>query len=110
MTLLKFKQEQVRTLLEHARGSTEFFSVYGKAPHPSLVLVGDRGVYLMSAGLPPLMADAVLVLMGKSAAVMLLMPKILILTMIPIGSMPRVRRLVTTMVPKRYRLNISMRR
>ena len=54
MGLLKFDGDGVRELYEHARGCTDFKGAYGQKPIPSLFLVHDDGVYLMSAGKPHL--------------------------------------------------------
>lgn len=58
MAILTFDANAVRKLLEHARNAPEHLPTFGqKNPEAGLWLVGDQGVYLMSNGTPPLMAD-----------------------------------------------------
>ena len=54
MGLLKFDYDEVRELYDHALSCEEFKGAYGQKPVPSLFLVHDQGVYLMSAGIPHL--------------------------------------------------------
>jgi len=57
--LLRFKKSEVQVLLDHAKSATSHRDPYSNdrnAP-PALLLVGDDGVYLMSNGLPTLLAD-----------------------------------------------------
>jgi hypothetical protein len=51
---LIFDGEAVREQVEHAKRCTHFRRAYGQEPEPSLFLVHDSGVYLMSAGIPHL--------------------------------------------------------
>lgn len=54
MSKLTFKTAEVRPLLDHAKAASEHRPTYGQDPIPSLLLVGDQGVYLMSSGIPML--------------------------------------------------------
>lgn len=58
MAILTFEAEEVRKILEHSRTAPNHRAAFGqKNPEPGLLLVGDEGVYLMSNGIPRLMAD-----------------------------------------------------
>ena len=54
MSKLTFKTAEVRPLFDHAKAASEHRPTYGQDPIPSLHLVGDQGVYLMSSGIPML--------------------------------------------------------
>ena len=57
--LLRFKKSEVQVLLDHAKSATSHREPYSSdrnAP-PASLLVGDDGIYLMSNGLPTLLAD-----------------------------------------------------
>ena len=54
MSRLIFDVDEVREQVEHAQGCSHFRKAYGQEPEPSLFLVHDQGVYLMSAGIPHL--------------------------------------------------------
>jgi len=55
--ILKFDKSMVWRLVDHSNKSPESMRWYGEAIGRNLILVGDSGIYLMSNGLPPLMAD-----------------------------------------------------
>ena len=54
-----FERAGVERLLQHARSATRHQRPYGskRRAKPSLMLVGDEGVYLMSNGIPNLSRD-----------------------------------------------------
>lgn len=53
MSILTFKTSDLRPIVEHALSSEMPPEFYGqKVTGPSLALVGDQGVYLMSIGTP----------------------------------------------------------
>lgn len=53
MALFAFKIEDVRRCVEHSKAAPEQMKYWGEEiKEPSLLLVGDRGVYLMSNGTP----------------------------------------------------------
>lgn len=56
---LTFDLDQVRPLVEHARASKKWGKTYGDdgPARPALWLVKDEGIYLMSNGIPPKLAD-----------------------------------------------------
>ena len=55
---LGFEKSEVGRLLVHAENATEHLPHYGEpAKGPALWLVGDKGIYLMSNGIPALMAN-----------------------------------------------------
>tara|TARA_B100000614_G_scaffold262909_1_gene300678 strand:+ start:173395 stop:173772 length:378 start_codon:yes stop_codon:yes gene_type:complete len=57
MSKLTFKTAEVRPLFDHAKAASKHRPTYGQEPIPSLHLVGDQGVYLMSSGIPPIAED-----------------------------------------------------
>lgn len=57
MAHIKFKQDEVKKLVEFTESSKQFKGAYGAEDEPALLLVGDQGVYLMSNAVPNLMAD-----------------------------------------------------
>jgi hypothetical protein len=59
MATLRFPAAAVLTLVQHTLAARSHErSYFDEAPaHPQLVLVKDDGIYVMSNGLPPLMAD-----------------------------------------------------
>jgi hypothetical protein len=63
MAQLEFDLAGVRKLCEHAMAATEWSRAYedmeegGSEARPGLILVGDRGVYLMSNGNPGLLKE-----------------------------------------------------
>jgi len=54
MATLIFNAAEVRELVEHCKAAPQHDTYYGEKVGPSLLLVGDRGVYLMSNGKPKL--------------------------------------------------------
>lgn len=52
MTLFVFKAAEVRRLVDHCKAAPEHSEYYGIKVGPSIYLVGDHGVYLMSNGMP----------------------------------------------------------
>ena len=53
MALFAFKKEEVERLINHSKAAPEQMKYWGEEiTEPSLLLVGDRGVYLMSNGTP----------------------------------------------------------
>ena len=46
---LKFKTSDVKKIVEHTKASTEHITIFTEKIGPSLILVGDHGVYLMSS-------------------------------------------------------------
>lgn len=57
MGILTFKAAEVKRLIDHTRAAPEHSEFYGETVGPALMLVGDRGVYLMSNGIPHLQAE-----------------------------------------------------
>lgn len=60
MSKLVFKRAGVLPLVAHAKASADHSPTYGRKPEAGLFLVHDQGIYLMSSGLPRLMADGTL--------------------------------------------------
>jgi hypothetical protein len=57
--ILRFDSSTVRRLVDHARSASAHMAGHdGPAAEPALLLVGDKGIYLMSNGLPRLLDDA----------------------------------------------------
>lgn len=54
MGILVFKADQVKKLVDHALAAPGHRDFYDMQPGMALYLVGDRGVYLMSSGMPML--------------------------------------------------------
>lgn len=52
MATFKFKADEVKRLVDHCKAAPTHDKYWGEVVGPSLLLVGDRGVYLMSNGLP----------------------------------------------------------
>lgn len=53
MALFAFKKEEVERLINHSKAAPEQMKYWGEEiTEPSLLFVGDRGVYLMSNGTP----------------------------------------------------------
>ena len=55
--ILKFEKSTVWRLVDHSTNSPESMPWYGETIGRKLYLIGDSGIYLMSNGLPPIMAD-----------------------------------------------------
>jgi|GEM_PF-822491 len=62
---LKFDKTTVWRLVDHARNMKKHWRYLDEEPAPSLMLVGDSGIYLMSNGVPKL-GDSGLLVEGKS--------------------------------------------
>lgn len=56
-TTYAFKVEDVRRLVKHCQAAPAQMEYYGEKLEPSLLLVGDQGVYLMSNGTPADLLD-----------------------------------------------------
>ncbi len=52
MPVLKFKADGLRRVVEHTLAATAWRETYGQPPVEGVLLVGDRGVYLMSGADP----------------------------------------------------------
>lgn len=53
MTTFRFQAAAVRRVVAHATAATAHDHSYGPDIGPAVLLMGDRGVYLTSSGLPP---------------------------------------------------------
>ncbi len=76
MAILEFDAQVVRRLVEHTKAAPEHAKTWGQEVAESgLFLAGDQGVYLMSNGNPPLMADGSIGETGKEGKRMVVYAK-----------------------------------